>query len=165
MRKSWINCRVDLNFGSSVREEGQAQALLNELRAHAELVPAMPEAQLCEAYEWGDVFIFPTIEDGFATVLAQAYAAGLPILATTNCGAPDFIRQGETGWILPIRAPAEFIEQLEWCDAHGPLSRKWSCVLRMSFNRERGIMSRRILSQPLHSASRTACRWRRRPIK
>lgn len=99
-------------------EEGQAQALLTELRAHAELVPAMPEAQLREAYEWGDVFIFPTIEDGFATVLVQACAAGLPILATTNCGAPDFIREGETGWVLPIRTPAAFIERLEWCDAH-----------------------------------------------
>ena len=96
-------------------EEAQARALLNELGVHAELVPAMPEAQLREAYEWGDVFVFPTIEDGFAAVLTQAYAAGLPILATTNCGAPDFIRDDETGWILPIRAPGRFVERLEWC--------------------------------------------------
>jgi glycosyltransferase involved in cell wall biosynthesis len=97
-------------------EETQAHAFLNKLRKYAELMPVMPEAQLREAYEWGDVFIFPTIEDGFAAVLTQAYAAGLPILATTNCGAPDFIRDEETGWILPIRAAARFVERLEWCD-------------------------------------------------
>jgi glycosyltransferase involved in cell wall biosynthesis len=78
----------------------------------------MPEAQLREAYEWGDVFLFPTIEDGFAAVLTQASAAGLPILATTNCGAPDFIRDGETGWVMPIRAPQQFIDRLAWCDTH-----------------------------------------------
>jgi glycosyltransferase involved in cell wall biosynthesis len=96
-------------------EEAQAHDLLNELREYAELIPVMPEAELRRAYEWGDVFVFPTIEDGFAAVLTQAYAAGLPILATTNCGAPDFIRDEETGWILPIRAPARFVERLEWC--------------------------------------------------
>lgn len=99
-------------------EEAQARPLLDTMRAHAELVPVVPEAQLRKVYEWGDVFVFPTIQDGFAVVLTQAYAAGLPILATTNCGAPDFIRDGETGWILPIRAPEEFIDRLEWCERH-----------------------------------------------
>lgn len=99
-------------------EEPQARPLLDTMRAHAELVPVVPEAQLCQVYEWGDIFIFPTIQDGFAVVLTQAYAAGLPILATTNCGAPDFIRDGETGWILPIRAPEEFIDRLDWCERH-----------------------------------------------
>ncbi len=104
-----------MSFAWSVPDEAQARATLHELSAHAELVPTMPEAQLREAYSWGDVFVFPTIEDGFAAVLMQAYAAGLPILATTNCGAPDFIRDEETGWILPIRAPDRFVERLEWC--------------------------------------------------
>ncbi len=99
-------------------DEPQARRLLVELRLHAELVPVVPESQLPKIYEWGDVFIFPTIQDGFAVVLTQAYAAGLPILATTNCGAPDFIRDGETGWILPIRAPEKFIDRLVWCDRH-----------------------------------------------
>lgn len=99
-------------------EESTAQALLNEMRVHATLVPVVPEAQLSDAYAWGDVFIFPTIEDGFAVVLTQAQAAGLPILATTNCGAPDFVREGETGWILPIRASEGFIDRLQWCDRH-----------------------------------------------
>src|SRR5206468_620270 len=77
-----------------------------------------PQLSLPSIYRQSDVFLFPTIEDGYAVVLAQAQAAGLPILATTNCSASDFVRDGENGWILPIRDPAAFIERLEWCDAH-----------------------------------------------
>jgi hypothetical protein len=28
------------------------------------------------------------------------------------------VREGENGWVLPIRSPKAFIERLRWCDAH-----------------------------------------------
>ena len=98
--------------------EPQASGFLKELKSAMESLPAVPEARLPEIYAWGDVFLFPTIQDGFAVVLAQANASGLPILTTTNCGGSDFLRIGETGWILPIRSPDAFIEKLNWCDQH-----------------------------------------------
>lgn len=98
--------------------EPQARRLLKKLSAHAELLPGVPQAELPAVYAWGDVFIFPTVQDGFPVVLTQASASGLPILATTNCGASDFVRVGETGWILPIRTPQAFIERLQWCHQH-----------------------------------------------
>jgi glycosyltransferase involved in cell wall biosynthesis len=98
--------------------EPQAGDLLKKLSTHAQVLPGVPQAELPAVYAWGDLFIFPTVEDGFPVVLAQANASGLPILATTNCGASDFVRIGETGWILPIRSPNAFRERLEWCDEH-----------------------------------------------
>jgi glycosyltransferase involved in cell wall biosynthesis len=93
-----------------------------KLRTHSEtaieFVPRQSEFSLPAVYREGDLFVFPTIEDGYAVVLAQARAAGLPILATTNSSAPDIVHQNESGWILPIRNPAAFVERLEWCDAH-----------------------------------------------
>jgi glycosyltransferase involved in cell wall biosynthesis len=83
-----------------------------------EFVKRQPETMLPHFYAWADVFVFPTIEDGYAVVLAQAQAAGLPILATTNCAAPDMLREGKSGWVLPIRRPEQFVARLEWCDAH-----------------------------------------------
>jgi glycosyltransferase involved in cell wall biosynthesis len=79
---------------------------------------AVPEVNLPEVYAWGDVFLLPTIEDGFAVVLAQAQAAGLPLIATTNCGAPDIIEGGGQGFIVPVRTPAAIIERLEWCNTN-----------------------------------------------
>jgi glycosyltransferase involved in cell wall biosynthesis len=97
-----------------------AEALTLKKRAGSaiEFVPRVPEYELKQHYGWGDIFVFPTIEDGFPAVLAQALASGLPTLATPNSCAPDIVRHGETGWILPIRSPSLFLDQLNWCDAH-----------------------------------------------
>ena len=96
----------------------EARGLVSALHSAAEFVPKQPERELSASHAWGDLFVFPTIEDGFAVVLAQANAAGLPILTTPNCCGPDLIREGQTGWVLPIRNPQAFIERLDWCDSH-----------------------------------------------
>lgn len=93
-------------------------ALEPTLRRHATLTPALPQRELPQHYAQGDIFCFPTIQDGFAMVLTQAQAGGLPIIATTNCAGPDLIREGETGWVVPIRSPEAFAQRLSWCADH-----------------------------------------------
>ncbi|MFH1868862.1 MAG: glycosyltransferase family 4 protein [Candidatus Omnitrophota bacterium] len=83
-----------------------------------EFIPRKFEFELPKFYNWADIFIFPTIEDSFPVVLAQAQAAGLPIASSANCCAPDIIEEGRSGWVLPIRSPGAFAERLAWCDAH-----------------------------------------------
>jgi glycosyltransferase involved in cell wall biosynthesis len=92
--------------------------LVPELKKYAEIVSKQPHQDLPKWYAKSDLFVFPTIEDGFAAVLPQAQANALPILTTTNCAGPDLITQGRTGWILPIRSPERFVERLLWCDGH-----------------------------------------------
>ncbi|HTA42761.1 MAG TPA: glycosyltransferase family 4 protein [Bryobacteraceae bacterium] len=94
----------------------EAKELVAKFPESVEFVPRQPQARLPEWYAGGDLFLFPTLEDGFAVVLTQAYAGALPILTTANCAGPDIVRHGETGWILPIRNADAFIEQLRWCD-------------------------------------------------
>jgi len=79
-------------------------------------LPRVEQHKLPEDYFRADLFLFPTLEDGYAAVLAQASAAGLPVLATTNCGARDFLVEGKDAWILPIRHPHLIIKRLNWCD-------------------------------------------------
>jgi glycosyltransferase involved in cell wall biosynthesis len=92
--------------------------LMAELGALAEFIPKQPQRGLPHWYAAGDVFVFPSIEDGYPQVLAQANASALPILTITNCSGPDLIREGLTGWVLPIRSPEAFIERLRWCNGH-----------------------------------------------
>ncbi|MBI1761467.1 MAG: glycosyltransferase family 4 protein [Acidobacteria bacterium] len=96
----------------------EVKGLVAKLAECVEFVPKQAQADLPAWYAWADLFVFPTIQDGFAVVLGQAAASGLPILTTTNCGGPDILREGETGWILPIRDAQAFVERLRWCDAH-----------------------------------------------
>jgi glycosyltransferase involved in cell wall biosynthesis len=80
--------------------------------------PKQPQAELVPIYAAGDLFALPTIEDGFPAVLGQAAAAALPILTTPNGAGYDLVRDGSTGWVLPIRDPQAFVDQLRWCDTH-----------------------------------------------
>jgi glycosyltransferase involved in cell wall biosynthesis len=89
-----------------------------ERMSRADIIPKVPEAELPRHYAWADLFIFPTIEDGYAQVLSQAQASGLPLVATTNCAGPDLITEGSSGWVVPIRNPDAFVERLTWCDTH-----------------------------------------------
>jgi glycosyltransferase involved in cell wall biosynthesis len=92
--------------------------LVASLKSRATFVPKQPQASLRDQYSWGDVFVFPTLEDGFPAVLAQAAMGALPILTTSNGAGTDLVRDGETGFVLPIRSPASFVDKLKWCDAH-----------------------------------------------
>jgi glycosyltransferase involved in cell wall biosynthesis len=83
-----------------------------------EFIARQPQFSLPSIYREADIFVFPTIQDGYAVVLAQAQAGGLPILATANCAAPEIVSNNENGWVLPIRDPAAFIEKLRWCDSN-----------------------------------------------
>ena len=103
-------------FVGSIADD--ARHLLREAKTVMEFCPRVPQHELPGQYAWGDVFLFPTLEDGFAVVLAQAQAAGLPLLATPNCAAPELVSEGRTGWIRPIRDAAAYAEQLRWCAAH-----------------------------------------------
>jgi glycosyltransferase involved in cell wall biosynthesis len=110
------NRRFSFRFVGSTTPE--IEPIIPELCRKATLVPRQPQNQLHIQYAQSDLFLFPTIHDGFAAVLSQAQASGLPILATTNCAGPDIITEGTTGWVLPIRNPEAFIERLYWCDTH-----------------------------------------------
>ena len=99
----------------------ETKVLAASLAQHLTFIERVPENMLREHYAWADVFIFPTLEDGFAAVLLQASAAGLPIIATTNCSAPDFLQAELTGWVVPIRSAEDFISRLRHCDENRAL--------------------------------------------
>lgn len=62
-----------------------------------------PIGELYKIYSQSSVFVMPSIEEGLAMVQPQAMACGLPIIATTNTGAEDIVRDGVDGFIIPIR--------------------------------------------------------------
>src|SRR5262249_15805892 len=105
-----LHDRADFRFvGDLVRE---TRALRQKCAGLIEFIPRVPEFQLTTHYSWGDIFLFPTIEDGFAVVVAQAQASGLPVVSTPHCGGPDLITPGMNGQIVPIRSPEVIVDTL-----------------------------------------------------
>lgn len=48
-----------------------------------------------------DVAVFPSYNDGYGLVLLEAMASGLPLIASTNCGAPDLVGSPHHGTVFP----------------------------------------------------------------
>jgi len=68
--------------------------------------PPLPHPQLAERLRGADIFVLPSLEDGFARTVAEALACGLPVVTTPNTGASDLIEPGVNGEIVPIRDAA-----------------------------------------------------------
>lgn len=56
------------------------------------------------AYRDADLLVLPTLHDGFGYVVAEAMACGLPVITTDRCGAAEWVRHGESGWVVPAGA-------------------------------------------------------------
>lgn len=81
-------------------------------------VPSVPHQQLSQYYNSADVFVFPSLVEGFGLVLLEAMACGIPIITTPNTAGPDIITDGVEGFIVPIRDNDALKEKLEWCYRH-----------------------------------------------
>lgn len=56
-----------------------------------------------------DILLHPTRMDAFPTVLLEACAAGLPVLATAVGGIPEIVTDADNGMLLPAPASSEAI--------------------------------------------------------
>ena len=66
------------------------------------------------AYHRAELFVLPSLSDGFGFVAAEALACGLPVVVTDQCGAAEWVRPGDTGWVIPaanVGALASVLEE------------------------------------------------------
>ena len=47
-----------------------------------------------------DIFVLPSLSEGFPVVILEAMASGLPIIATSIGGIPEAVENGQTGFIV-----------------------------------------------------------------
>ena len=90
---------IGLTLAGPAEIDPSAWADLPEVR----WVGAVPRSEVGRYYEAADLFIIPTISDGYALTQLEALAHGLPVLASRHCG--DAVRHGENGWILEDLEP------------------------------------------------------------
>jgi glycosyltransferase involved in cell wall biosynthesis len=62
---------------------------------------SVPRDEVSRWYRRADVFVLPTLSDGFAITQLEAMAHGLPVIATPNCGR--VVDHGENGLVVPTR--------------------------------------------------------------
>lgn len=57
--------------------------------------------------------MLPSVEEGLALVQAQALACGCPVICTPNTGGEDIFRDGEAGFVVPVRNALAIVDRLE----------------------------------------------------
>ena len=82
-------CQGDLEDAVALAGLGQHVKFLGWID---EIVTVLPS--------W-DVFVMPSLEEGFPIAALDAMAAGLPIVATSVGGVPELVEDGRTGWLVP----------------------------------------------------------------
>ena len=73
-----------------------------------------------------DVFVLPSLSEGFALVILEAMASGLPIVATRVGGLPDIVKERRNGFLVEPRSPMEIAEKILLLSADGELRRRFS---------------------------------------
>ena len=77
-----------------------------------------PHSDVLDLMRSCDVFCLPSIVEGRALVMQEAMSQGLPLIITPNTGGADLIREGETGFLVPIRSPEQLAEKIAWFADH-----------------------------------------------
>jgi phosphatidyl-myo-inositol dimannoside synthase len=104
---------------------GRYRAALERLAARTGVAGSVvfagpvPWPELPAYYDAGDVFAMPCRTrrhgldvEGLGIVYLEASAAGLPVIGGDSGNAPDAIRPGETGYVVPGRSPAGLVAAL-----------------------------------------------------
>jgi glycosyltransferase involved in cell wall biosynthesis len=68
--------------------------------------------KLVEKYNMADVFILPSIEEGYALVIPQALACGTPVISSTNTGSSQLVTDYQCGYVVPPMDSSSILEKL-----------------------------------------------------
>ena len=90
---------------ASIIKEGHLERVVKDLGYRTDV------AELLSGF---DIFVLPsTLPDPFPTVLLEAMASGIPVVATRQGGALEMIEENITGCIIDLNAPFEASLQIE----------------------------------------------------
>jgi glycosyltransferase involved in cell wall biosynthesis len=78
----------------------------------------LPREELVRKIHASDVFVLPSLTEGFAHVILETMACGVPVVTTHNTCAVDVMRNDEHGFIVPIRDAVSLADRLTWSMEH-----------------------------------------------
>lgn len=102
---------------------------LGEEDARCTFVGRVPHEKVKDYLEQADVFLFPSLSDGFGIAPLEAMYYGIPCIISKSAGVSDIVKDGENGFIIPSMDVNAIKEKLEWClDNRQKLQEMKQCV-------------------------------------
>jgi glycosyltransferase involved in cell wall biosynthesis len=112
------------NLGACIVGSGPAEARLRAegerlgIAARVRFTGRLPHSEVVRYLRACRAAVVPSLTradgraEGMPVAVAEALAAGAPLVATATGGIPDVVRHGENGWLCRERDPADLAEKL-----------------------------------------------------
>jgi colanic acid/amylovoran biosynthesis glycosyltransferase len=133
-----------VDFTARIVGDGPLRHRLEKLAGHlgvSELVTftgQVPSHEVWEHLGWADVFVHTGVvapsgdRDGLPNVIAEAMAAGVPVVTSPTAGTTEAVSDGDTGVVLPVDLPGAWVAVLRrmsaddaYCEALRRSARAW----------------------------------------
>lgn len=73
---------------------------LKEALSKVNYIPSLPHDKILKLMANQDLFIFPSLFEGFGLVITEAMSQGTPVITTDRTCGPDIMHNGIDGWIV-----------------------------------------------------------------
>jgi len=72
----------------------------------------VPEEEKVDLYNLADIFVLPSLLEGFGMVAAEAMACGKPVVASNASSLPEVVEDGKTGLLANPACVDDFTDQV-----------------------------------------------------
>jgi glycosyltransferase involved in cell wall biosynthesis len=76
-------------------------------------IPSLSHDEVLSCMREHDIFVFPSLFEGFGLVISEAMSQGIPVITTDRTAGPDLIEDGVDGWIVPAGSSKAIRQVLE----------------------------------------------------
>jgi glycosyltransferase involved in cell wall biosynthesis len=108
-RLRWAGPVVDSAYENSVRRFIEEHGLTGKVTLLGPVSSEQIRAELAQA----SVFALVSFEEGAPMGIAEAMAAGVPVVTSNRCGMPYMVRDGESGFLVNPNDPADIAGRIE----------------------------------------------------
>jgi glycosyltransferase involved in cell wall biosynthesis len=108
------NKDIRLMLVGSGEERVHLEVLIKKLKLKkcVNFIGKVPNEEVPEYMFASDVFVLPSLSEGFPNVVLEAMASGLPIVATNVGGLSEIIKDGENGFVVEPKSPKQIAEMV-----------------------------------------------------
>ncbi|SHH03887.1 glycosyltransferase family 4 protein [Flavobacterium defluvii] len=112
---------------------------LNQALEKHKWIPSLSHNEVLDCMYEQDIFVFPSLFEGFGLVITEAMSQGIPVITTDRTAGPDLIENEKDGWIVPagsskaikdifikIFEKPEILEQFGFAAQNKAQTRPWS---------------------------------------
>jgi N-acetyl-alpha-D-glucosaminyl L-malate synthase BshA len=108
------NLDVKLLLIGDGKEKQNLEKLVKKLKLekHVKFIGKIQNEEIPKYMALSNIFVLPSLSEGFPLTILEAMACGLPIVTTMVRGIPEVVEDGENGFLVEPKNPKEIAEKV-----------------------------------------------------